>query len=151
ADVTAIAILLLDCADKDSRRGYVRESETIYRPIKPRISLDNEANVQCPDKTKFYKPPYRDGELIRAVHAEDNREVLIVACKSDQDCTGKAMDQIRTYMNFTEFPAGLLLSQRRAFYFFFGGMMTRQGSSPGQCSLIFRSALHKIADIIRGL
>ncbi|KAJ1655612.1 hypothetical protein IWQ61_004672 [Dispira simplex] len=48
ADVTAIAILLLDCADKDSRHGYIRESETIYRPIKPHISLDNEANAQCP-------------------------------------------------------------------------------------------------------
>ncbi|KAJ1644744.1 hypothetical protein IWQ61_010385, partial [Dispira simplex] len=99
---------------------------------------------------KPYKALDCDGELIRVAHVEDDREVLIVVCKSDQDYTGRAMDQIRAYMNFAELPAGLLLSQRRAFFFFQG----KDDEEGIQCGLEFCSIsqhVPEIADIIREL
>ncbi|KAJ1948411.1 hypothetical protein IWQ62_006893 [Dispira parvispora] len=147
--VTGIANLLLDCADKDGRHGYLRKCETIFRPIKPHTSQD-EAEALCAYKADYYRAPFRDGELLRVIHAEEEREVLIVSCKSDHECTGRSVDQIRAYMNFAEFPAGLLLSQRRAF-FFFQGKDDKEGIQPGPEFSDISNHVPEIADIIRGL
>ncbi|KAJ1968183.1 hypothetical protein IWQ62_001394 [Dispira parvispora] len=148
--VTAIAQLFLDCGDKDGRHGFLRKSETIYRPNKLNVSPEEEAKIQLPYKTDFYKAPFRDGELIRVARAEDDREVLIVTCKSDHDYNGRAMDQLRAHMTISNFPVGLLLSQRRAF-FFFQGKNDDEGIQPGPEFSDISKHVPEIADIIRDL
>ncbi|KAJ1963550.1 hypothetical protein IWQ62_003178 [Dispira parvispora] len=148
--VANIAHMLLDCAGKDIDHEYTRGHETICRPIQLHITKDAEANEQCPYKAEPCKESNRDGVLYRVARIGDDKEVLIVSCKSDHECTGKAMDQLRAYMNFAECPAGLLLSQRRAF-FFFQGKDDDEGIQPGPQFSDISKHVPEIADIIRGL
>ncbi|KAJ1961350.1 hypothetical protein IWQ62_003899 [Dispira parvispora] len=93
---------------------------------------------------------HEDGVLFRVAQGMDDKDLLIVACKSDHKCTGKAMDQLRAYMNFAECPAGLLLSQRRAF-FFFQGKDDDEGIQPGPEFSDISKHVPEIADIVRDL
>ncbi|KAJ1962713.1 hypothetical protein IWQ62_003441 [Dispira parvispora] len=148
--VTAIANLFFDCAGKDGRHGYVCKSQSLFRTIRPKIVLDNKGILDHPDKAEFQKKVCREGELLRVAHAEDERKVLVVICKSDHDCTGRAMEQICAYMTVGEFPAGLLLSQRRAF-FFFQEKNDDEGIQPGPEFSDISKHVPEIADIIRDL
>ncbi|KAJ1968185.1 hypothetical protein IWQ62_001396 [Dispira parvispora] len=150
SDVSAIANMLFDCAGKDSRHGYVRKSETIFWPTSPKVVLGKNGIVELPIKAKFQKSLYRDGELLRVVHAKDKRDVLIVICKSDSDCNGGAMEHICATITISNFPVGLLLSQRRAF-FFFQGKNDDEGIQPGPEFSDISKHVPEIADIIRDL
>ncbi|KAJ1650026.1 hypothetical protein IWQ61_009061 [Dispira simplex] len=150
SDVTAIAHMFLECADKDGRHGYVRSTEPIYRPITSHVGRGDEDNNQHPDKAKFDKEPYRDCLFFHVVHADDKRNALVVSCKSDHDCTPRAIDQICAYLNLADFPAGLLLSQRRAF-FFFRGKDGKEGIQRGPEFSDISQHVPQIADIIRSL
>ncbi|KAJ1646114.1 hypothetical protein IWQ61_010237 [Dispira simplex] len=148
--VTSIADMLLNCGDKNAYHGYERRSEAIVRHVNPRMIPGGEGHARRPDMVIFQREVFWDNELIHVFRVGDERKVLIVECKSDHDCNRRAMDQIRDYMDLCEFPAGLLLSQRRAF-FFFQGNDDEEGIQPGPIFSDISQHVPEIADIIREL
>ncbi|KAJ1962714.1 hypothetical protein IWQ62_003442, partial [Dispira parvispora] len=149
ANVNAIATLLLDCGDKDGRHGYSRKGEAIIRNINPDIDPDAYGSSLRPDIAVFQGSILNSGERIHVFRDGDERRVLIVECKSDHMYNRSAENQLRAYMNFAEFPAGLLLSQRRA-SFFFQDMEDGWIHRGPEFSNISQHVL-EIADIIREL
>jgi hypothetical protein len=149
SNVTAIADLLLDCADKDGRHGYVRKSEAIIRHINPDIALGDEGSDRRPDKVVLQRSAVLEGEIIRVIHLEDERKVIIVECKSDHDFNPRAVDQIRAYMTLADFPHGLLLSQRRATLFSQGD--DEQGIRQTHHIDNIEQHVQELADLLRDL
>ncbi|KAJ1650025.1 hypothetical protein IWQ61_009060 [Dispira simplex] len=149
SDVTAIVHMFLDCADKNTRHGYVRLIGPNYRSMNPHVGRGDEDNNQRLDKVKFDEA-YRDCLFYNIFHADEKRNALVVSCKSDHDCTPRAIDQLCAYMNLADFPAGLLLSQRRAF-FFFRGKDGKEGIQRGPEFSDISQHVPQIADIIRSL
>ncbi|KAJ1659697.1 hypothetical protein IWQ61_001283 [Dispira simplex] len=118
SNVTAIAQILLDCAGKNMLNGYVRLNEAIVRHLNTSISRDDEGNNRRPDMVVYQREVIVNGELLHVYQDGGGRKVLVIECKSDHNFNDGAEEQICDYMDLTDFPVGLLLSQRRASFFF---------------------------------
>ncbi|KAJ1968184.1 hypothetical protein IWQ62_001395 [Dispira parvispora] len=149
SDVTAIAHLLLECGDKDGHHGYFRRSEAIIRTINPGVVPGDYGSSLRPDIAVTQRMVYNGDQLIYVFHDGDESHVLIVECKSDHDYNRHAMTQLRAYMRYSQFLAGLLLSQRRASFFFQD--VNGEWIQPGPEFSDISQHVPEIADIIRAL
>lgn len=119
-DVTGIANAILELAGKTFINGYVIKGEATLGSMGP--SIPHSLSLTKPDIAVFSDT--RDTVILEVVIESTNqieKPVLVIECKTNKraetitiDCCEK---QLAKYMIAGEFPKGLILSEKIAFFY----------------------------------